>query len=153
MKTTKLIITCCLLVSLQFTTNAQPYDEPPAENDELVQAFRVGFLTERLNLSVEESQAFWPVFNAYNEEMQNLREQRREMERDVFDHFDSLSDDELAEYANQHLAFQRSELEIREQYHQEFMKVLPVRKVALLYKAELEFKLFLVNFGRKKKGN
>ena len=38
-----------------------------------LQAQRIAFLTERMNLTPDEAQQFWPLYNQFNENLKQLR--------------------------------------------------------------------------------
>ena len=44
----------------------------PAPSEEKLEALRIAFLTKQLNLSPEEAQQFWPVYNSYTAEAKKL---------------------------------------------------------------------------------
>jgi hypothetical protein len=45
---------------------------------EKVEAMKIGFITDYLDLSSEEAKEFWPVYNKYQDEMDALRKGRRQ---------------------------------------------------------------------------
>jgi hypothetical protein len=53
---------------------------------------------------------------------------------------DSMSDAEIEKTVDSEIAFRQAELDIIKKYHPQFKKVLPIRKVGRLYRAEEEFK-------------
>ena len=70
----------------------------------------------------------------------------------AYDRFDEMSDAELEKAVDGEIIFRNSELEILKKYHPQFKKVLPIRKVARLYKAEEDFKRRLVEMIRERRG-
>ena len=61
---------------------AQTDDAPALSEDRLreVKAQRIAFLTNRLKLTPEEAQVFWPLYNAYDEAREtNRKEMRRSL--------------------------------------------------------------------------
>lgn len=126
-------IVLALLLNAIFVI-AQP---PPRAPRERVEAMKVGFLTDRLNLTVEEARDFWPVYNKMQEELEVFRKNRRNNLRDSME---SMSDAEVEKMVDGELNFRQNELDIIKKYHPQFKKILPVRKVALLYRAEEDFK-------------
>ena len=118
---------------------------------ERVDAMKIGFLTERLNLTSEEAKTFWPVYNMYSDELEKLRKGRRENIINAKENLDDLSDAELEKNVDNEIIFRQNELEIIKKYHPQFKKILPIRKVAKLYKSEDDFKRRLLEMiqGRK----
>lgn len=108
------------------------------EKKEKIEALRVAFITQQLNLTADESQKFWPLYNEY---MDKLKSARRE--------FKTLSgtfatDKEAQDYLDAELLLKQRELSLYKEYYDKFKKVIPVKKVALLRQAEEEFKKALL---------
>ncbi len=138
-----------LLTFLFFTTAIIAQERRPAK--ERVDAMKIGFLTERLNLTSEEAKTFWPVYNMYSDELEKLRKSRRENIINTKENLDELSDAELEKNVDNEIIFRQNELEIIKKYHPQFKKILPIKKVAKLYKSEDDFKRRLLEMiqGRK----
>ncbi|MFN0202600.1 MAG: hypothetical protein ACKVTZ_13835 [Bacteroidia bacterium] len=117
---------------------AQPADVE--ENQEKVKTLKIGFLTKRLNLTSEEAQKFWPVYNQFTEEMEKVKGDTKLMHRAVQQGFQTMTDKEVETLADEFVAQRRKEADILEKYHKQFRQVLPIRKVAMLYKSERDFK-------------
>jgi hypothetical protein len=111
---------------------------PPVK--ERMDAMKIGFITNRLNLTSEEAKVFWPVYNKYSDELEQLRKNRRENLIDAKQKMDEMSDAEIEKAVDNEIIFRQNELEILKKYHPQFKKILPIRKVGQLYKAEEEFK-------------
>ena len=132
-----------LLVLLNSTVAIAQDKRPPAK--ERVEAMKIGFLTERLDLTPEDAKTFWPVYNLYAGELEKLRKGRRENILNARDNFDEMSDADLEKTVDNEIIFRQNELEILKKYHPQFKKILPIRKVAKLYKAEEDFKRKLLD--------
>ena len=104
-----------------------------------VESIRIGYITRQLSLTPEESQRFWPVYNQYQDELTTLRSERREDLQNAKRNFDIMSDQEVEELVEEMVQRKRAEVDLFAKYHEEFKQVLPIRKVAKLYKAESEF--------------
>jgi hypothetical protein len=140
MKTLKLILPA-LLTLMFFTLSGQPRQRMnPEERKENVEAMKIAFLTKELNLSSEEAKKFWPVYNEYTDGVKKIREARRDRLKDARDDFASMSDKEVEKVIDTEMASRQQELDLLKQYHVKFKEVLPVKKVALLYRAEENFK-------------
>lgn len=118
---------------------------------EKLESLKIGFITERLKLSPEEAKVFWPVYNQYQDELEKIRKQRRETFRNPSETFDNLNDVELEKMVDNEIVFRQNELDIMKKYYPKFKQVLPVRKVALLYKTEEDFKRKLLEMIRERK--
>ncbi|MBL0342817.1 MAG: hypothetical protein IPP71_19160 [Bacteroidetes bacterium] len=140
----KIKIVSTLLLSLWFaSTIAQP-GPPHGKKREEIEAMKIGFITKKLNLTPEEAQSFWPVYNVYQEEVEKLRDNRRKEMKAARDEFDTMEDKEVEKLVEAEIAFRQSELDILKKYHPQFKKSLPIKKVAKLYRAEDDFKRELI---------
>ena len=111
-----------------------------AQNGERIEAMKIGFITERLDLTSEEAKVFWPVYNKFTDEMKKLRLTTKGKITEEMADMPSLSDAEADKILNDMVNFKLNEAELIKRYAQEFKKVLPVKKVVLLFKAENDFK-------------
>ena len=118
---------------------------------EKVEAMKIGFITDYLDLSSEEAKVFWPVYNKYQDEMEVLRRGRRQNILNDQTDLNSMSDSELEKLVDSEIIFHQNELDIQKKFHPQFKKVLPMQKVAKLYRAEEAFKKKLLEMIRERK--
>jgi len=83
---------------------------------------KIAFYTSKLNLSPEEAQNFWPVYNLYTQKRGMLNKQKNEVLKSINK---DLSDKELEEAGDKIIAFGIKEAELAKDYHTEFKKILP----------------------------
>ena len=139
-----------MLVFLGTSMWAQPDDHQ--KKKEKMDAMRIGFITDALQLTSEEAQVFWPVFNEMNDKLFALRsEEHKAMmkQKDKGKTIDDMSDKELNDMMLKHIANEKEMATIKESYHQKFLDVIGVKKTAKLYKSDHDFKRELL---RKSKG-
>ncbi|MCU0451054.1 MAG: hypothetical protein MUC97_14640 [Bernardetiaceae bacterium] len=140
MKPAYLLLICLLLglgAQAQKKMNKQG---KPAPDSERVEAVRVAFITERLELSPAQSQTFWPVYNAFAAESKVIKQELRALAKRGL----NLSDDELKRELEKRFDLQEKQLALQRRYHREFLKVISPRQVAELYRAEEQFKVMLL---------
>lgn len=136
-----LLVTLGLLIGIFFSLFAQ---EEMGENKERVEALRIAFLTKRLSLTTDEAQKFWPIYNQYNLELENTRKESLLMRKALKEGMETMTDKEVEKVADEFLGQRRKEVDIMDKYYLQFKKTLPIRKVALLYKSERDFKRHLL---------
>ena len=134
---------------------AQPTSRPVSpqktEKREEIESYRIAFLTQKLSLTPEEAQRFWPVFNQFTAEMKAVKANRvsnRDMKNDI----QNQSDKDVEKMVDGEIATRQQELDVVKKYHTQFKQVLPIKKVAILYRAENEFKKELLEKIRERKG-
>lgn len=134
----KLIFGAVLAIFAMSALQAQP--GPARERGgERMQAMRTAFITNRLDLSPEEAQQFWPLFNQFEAEQKKVRDKYRPA-KDLM----SMTDAEAEKFLNNQFEMEQEVLNLRKDYMQRMKKVLPVRKVAMLTRIEQDFREELV---------
>lgn len=129
----RLIICTLLVLGVQATGMAQP-------DKKKIKEAKLEFMKTKLRLTTDEEKKFVPLYTQYTEEMEKLRSDFRQ-ETDLADLDLTFMDDKECEKVNNDIiAFREKELALFKKYNEEFKKVLPVKKVTMIYKSELEFK-------------
>jgi len=125
------------------TAFAQPDKRHNMSKDEM-QAKKVSFIANELELNTEEAQKFWPVYNEYQAEIELIRKEQMDNMKLMVDARrtgTALSDTQIEKMMTTRFANQSKLLEIEKRYYERFKKVLPLEKVARFYAAEERFKL------------
>ena len=128
----------CLFVLEAFVSIAQPVSKR-----DKIEALRVSFINQKVNFTTQESQLFWPLYDEYSDKLENARKSFRQQFIKNID-FTTLTDKEAEAYINAELTLKQKEYELYKEYFEKFKKVLPIKKVALLRRAEEEFKKELI---------
>lgn len=114
-----------------------------SDKHEKIQAARIAHITSQLNLSAEQAQMFWPVYNEFYEKREALRSQQRQLMHGMRDKEPSNEDAKNA--LRQHLKMEREEAALEEEYYgKKLQTVLEARQVVKLMQAEHEFKKMLL---------
>ena len=114
-----LLIALSLLLSFTFV-KAQVRNGQRAEK---IQALKIAFITQKLQLSSAEAEKFWPVYNQYENEIKALRANNKN--GDVLENEQKL-------------------LDIRKKYKPSFEKILGPQKLNDLFNAERDFRNVLI---------
>ncbi len=142
------LITILLLTSF-IRINAQDNRQL---REERIRTFKVGFLTERLDLSAEEAQNFWPIYNEFDKSMEILRKNEFDALRTTRDNIDDVTEAEAEDVLSTVLEVEQKRAVYKIALAKKLKKVLPVKKVLALFKAEEDFKKRLLKKLRSKKG-
>lgn len=114
---------------------------------EKVRTQRIAFMTERLQLTAEEAQQFWPVFNEFESEMREIRKDRIRRPE-----FMKMSNEEALDFIKKTQELDRKEMELKQSYTEKFLEVLPPQKVAQLDHIEKAFNRELLKMIRERRG-
>ena len=87
-----------------------------------IQALKIAFITQKLSLTSDEAQKFWPVYNKYNGEVQSLRGENK---GDVIELDTKL-------------------LQLKKKYNGSFEKILGKDRANQLFSVEGEFRNVLI---------
>ncbi|MFH1319144.1 MAG: hypothetical protein ABII90_00625 [Bacteroidota bacterium] len=158
MKTKQTLLTtgCVLLIS--FACIAQePMDPGPHHGKkEMIEAQKIAFITKHLDLSPEEAQVFWPVYNQCDKEKKELRKTHKEQfkkgqEHNSLESLDEMTDKEVEALIDNEMDLRQKDLDLQKACHAKYKEVLPIKKVAKLHRAEEQFKRELLKKMREHK--
>ncbi|MFW5830937.1 MAG: hypothetical protein ACOCVA_01715 [Prolixibacteraceae bacterium] len=122
----------------------QSHGKSHKEKREKWRAEKIAFITDKVNLTPEEAQAFWPVYNELEQKRWEAQSTRRNLERKVREAEESLSEKEIIKLTREFAGSLENESELYVKYNEKFLEVLPPYKVLKLYKAENEFKMYMI---------
>jgi hypothetical protein len=108
---------------------------------EKVEAMRVAFITNRLDLTPEQSRQFWPVYNSYRHDLVQLRHNFFPNDEGANSHLD----------ADRQLEFEQRKLDLKKQYKPEMEQILGKAKLNRLVSAEEDFKRLLMQTMRNRR--
>lgn len=134
----KRILFLALLFST-FSAALQAQPEAKAKAGDRIRAYRVAVYTEVLQLTSEEAQGFWPIFNEYTDNREKMQQQTKP-NREI----DTMSDAEVEEYVKKYFEAKQQEISLEKDMTTRLRKVLSIRKIAKLPVAEREFREGLV---------
>jgi len=120
---------------------------------EKLRAHKIAFFTARLQLSPEEAQQFWPVYNEYQKLKSQIIEERKKTLLHFIQNFKTLADKEIEELTDKYIQSFDQETELLVEYYEKFKQVLPIRKVMRVYQAENQYKNFLLRQIRDQRQN
>lgn len=135
-----LIILFALLPLIGFAQ--APHDHPKfKENKEKIEAAKIGFITNKLDLTPKQAQKFWPIYNEYSKKKFEIKKsmmQQRKLNKE------SGKDDKDWEKRLEIMAeMRKQELALEEEYKKKFLKVITAKQVFILYESEKEFIMML----------
>ena len=139
----KRLLTICLLAALSLGAFAQ--EKEPARREKMAEKFqadKVAFISQKMDLTVKEAEAFWPVYNEYSKASEAAHKEMMAAVSKIHKSAE-LTDAEAAAAIDALLAAQKKENDLMAQYTAKFKKVLPVKKVAAFFAAEDAFRKHL----------
>ncbi len=112
----KIVLLLAIFFSGFTVLYAQDENDPRGEK---IQALKIAFITQKLNLTADEAQKFWPIYNQYDQEVRGV------------DRTDVMDGDQKL-------------LNIRRKYQPSFDKVIGPQRLNKLFNAERDFRTVLI---------
>ena len=141
----KKLIFALVLVLTQVLTLENSNAQTKKPNSREIEAIKIGYITRRLELTPEESQKFWPIYNQYQKELSFLNQQKKQARIQNANNPNQLIDDDFS--------YDTKILEMRKKYRFKFNQVISDEKVKRLYIAERDFREELIKQLRQRQEN
>jgi len=113
-----------LFLGLGLSLNGIAQDGDQKPDGSKLEALKIAYLTKKLDLTTEEAQRFWPVYNKYTEEIRGVRKEQKQSNLSELDAEDKI-------------------LTIRKRYNSEFSRALTPEKANNFFRSEKEFGNFI----------
>lgn len=97
---------------------------------------KIAFITNRISLTQEQAQKFWPIYNEFSARRRELNRNTRLLRRDITP---DMSDQQIRDNITQSFTGRQQELNLEKEYFEKFQKVISLRQVAQLLNAERDF--------------
>ena len=118
-------------------------DKQDLKAQEKIKAARIAFITERLGLTPEEAEKFWPVYREFSLKRQDLRQQFKEQRKNPDPNKTTEQNEKDALELG--LKLKQQELDLEKEYSGKLLKAVPAQKVMALRKAEDDFRRLLID--------
>lgn len=130
-----------IILSLLLLFTVLGFGQDYKEKREKIKALKVAFITEQLDLSTDEAQKFWPIYNANDEKQFELRHKKM---RSIINKFENGGLEKLSEKESISLIDQIETIEdelhtSKKAYIKDLKTVISAKKIIKLKKAEDEF--------------
>ncbi|WP_144894862.1 sensor of ECF-type sigma factor [Lutibacter sp. Hel_I_33_5] len=120
---------------------------------EKIRSLKVGFITQKLDLSSKEAEKFWPIYNTYDKKIMLLRKEENKKIRKKINAqggVEAIKESEAKEILEQIKKLKKEQVIVIDEYQTKLTKVLPYKKILILNLAEKEFNRTLLRKLRNK---
>jgi hypothetical protein len=115
------------------------------QNFDKLNAYKIGFFTKRLNLTSAEAEKFWPVYNEFQKQKNQIQLEKRALMRNFNQNESTLGDNQIAQIGDKLVDCIVQESALAVTFHKRLKEVLPPAKVIRFYQAENQYKIQLLN--------
>jgi len=149
----KKLIPLLLLFAIVFSTKAQQQqpqqqqedDAEPAQVDpkaqEKINSLRIAYLTDKLGLTPEQAEKFWPIYREFAQKRMEIRNELREAKKGVDkNNPDPKKQQELVDLS---LKVKQRVLDLEKDYSGRLLKVVTAEQMLRLPGAEADFRGYL----------
>lgn len=100
-------------------------------------------IAEAMQLTDIESQAFWPLYNEYNEKMYVINTDLFNAIKDYSKHYETMTDEKALELWGNATKVETELLKLKKTYFKKFLKILPPTKTVRYFQAENKIKALI----------
>ncbi|MPR32294.1 hypothetical protein GBK04_02765 [Cytophagaceae bacterium SJW1-29] len=99
-----------------------------------IQDAKIAIITNRINLTPEQSKDFWPIYNEFSEKKRSIHRSMRQLVGEK-----GASDDQAMNNLKEVQDLKQKQLELDKEYQARFLTVISAKQLVELYKAERTF--------------
>jgi hypothetical protein len=144
----KVLTPLLLLMMMAFGAAAQQQDDdndPPQQLDpkaqEKINSLRIAYLTDKLGLTPEQAEKFWPIYREFAERRKEIRQELRQAAKGIDkNNPDPKKQQELVDLS---LKVKQRVLDLEKDYSGRLLKVVTAEQMLRLPNAEAEFRAYL----------
>ena len=107
-----------------------------------IESARIALITERLGLTPDQAEKFWPVYREYNMERRELRKEFREARQGV--DIKNLTEEQSKQLIQKSLDLKQNELNLEKEYSRRMSDVISTQQLFKLKNAEKDFQQMLL---------
>ncbi|WEK20107.1 MAG: hypothetical protein P0Y49_02950 [Candidatus Pedobacter colombiensis] len=137
----QLLIT--FLFILPIMVSAQGFGDRKNE----IESYKIAYLTQKLDLSADEAKIFWPIYNDWQREQDELRKERSQkmISFRKISEIEELSDSQVQTLISNDFNMRQRELNLDRRYYSKLRENLPIKIVGKFYRAQESFKRELLS--------
>ncbi|TKT92171.1 hypothetical protein FDK13_13100 [Dyadobacter frigoris] len=123
---------------------------PSGEEMQRIQDAKIAIITNRLNLTPEQSTGFWPVYNEYSQKRREIHRAQRKIINDK--KAEGKTDEQVLNNLKEVQDLKQKDLDLEKEYQTRFLKVISASQIIELYKAERTFNDMLIQRLKQRQG-
>jgi hypothetical protein len=135
MKIIKILFLSLFSLTAFAQADEQEIDQPDPKAEQKIKAAHAAYITERLELTPEEAEKFWPVYREYAEKRKQIRLQMKQAKEKGAPEKDLLDLD---------LKVKQQQLDLEKDYSGRLQRVISPQKLMNLKQAEGDFRKLLL---------
>ncbi|UKM64716.1 hypothetical protein GSB9_01273 [Flavobacteriaceae bacterium GSB9] len=127
-----------LFISLLFFISINAFSQ---HHGDKFKKLKIPFISERVNLTPEEAEKFWPIYNAYEEIASKLKHEKiRGIHKEIKKNRDAISEAKAKELLEKLTNYEKELHDEEMKLNKQLQKIISNKKIILLKMAEEDFK-------------
>ncbi|MFT6923629.1 MAG: formate dehydrogenase maturation protein FdhE [Crocinitomicaceae bacterium] len=107
---------------------------------EKIERLKIAFITKELDLSVDQSEKFWPVYNEMEKKIDEQKKARRTTAKDLKENLETLSESDIKKKTNSVLDNDIKTAQLKKEYNDKIAAIIGYKKATKLLSLEARFK-------------
>jgi formate dehydrogenase maturation protein FdhE len=143
MKSLKTTSSSLLLLAFLFVAPfafSQENGDDQLSRKEKIERLKIAFITKELDLSVDQSEKFWPVYNEMEKKIDEQKKARRATAKDLKENLETLSESDIKKKTNSVLDNDIKTAQLKKEYNDKIAAIIGYKKATKLLSLEARFK-------------
>ncbi|NRA11123.1 MAG: hypothetical protein HRT57_04105 [Crocinitomicaceae bacterium] len=143
MKSIRITPSGLLLIALLFIAPlALSQDKPDHQltRKEKIKRLKIAFITKELDLTIEQSEKFWPVYNELQKKVDEQKKARKKTTKDLKENLETLAEADIKTKTNSVLDNDIKVAQLKKEYNDNIAAIIGYKKATKLLSLEARFK-------------
>ena len=114
------------------------------EQIEKFRSMKIAFFTERLELTTEEAEKFWPVYNEFEKNRREISGHRHPRPMNMEEQLADMTDQEALEKIDEMMEARKKEVKLAADFLEDMKAILPPKKILKYYITEIQFREYML---------
>lgn len=124
-----------ILITFILIGSLQGIAQEKKNHREKIKSLKTAHITEGLNLTSEEAEKFWPIYNEFEKEKRKLyRKEHADIEN-----LECISETKANAMLSEYVEIEKSDYLLQRKFYQDLKEIFPAKKIIQLKKVEDEF--------------
>ncbi len=117
-------------------------------------AYKTAFFTERLELTPQEAEKFWPVYHTFHKASKAIKSKHYKKDLQAIKAqggIDALTDEQAKNFVTSYIDQEKQLTTLKVRFYKDLEDILPPKKILKLHKTEYDFRKTLLHEYKRKK--
>jgi len=137
-----LVMLALMIIPVTF---AQEKRQHQASKKEKIEQLKIAFITKELDLTTDEAEKFWPVYNEMSKKLLEEKKSRKKITKELREGLETMPDEDIKQKTNSILDSDIKQAELKKEYTEKIADIIGYKKATKLLSLEQRFKRELLN--------